>query len=241
MAVADTDAVAWPDSSALATRFDLDPDSPLLAAALTHRSASPPLPQSNERLEFLGDALLGMIVAKLLFDALPLTADEGVLTRARSRIIQQSTLAEAARALGIPALLRMGNGERKESRQEQNSVLADAFEALVAAISLENGQSAAAEFIAETLAQPLADVITRPIELDPKNRLQETMLARGNGLPRYVVVSESPPPDVYFVVEARAGDGPEATVLGVGDGPGKRIAERRAAVDSLTRMGESIG
>ena len=185
-------------------------------------------------MEFLGDALLGAFVARFLLDALPSATDEATLTRARVQVIRRETLASVAREIGVPDLLHVGHGERKEKRHTHDSLLADAYEALLAAQFLDNGAEALEKFLRETLSGVLAGVVAHPPAPDPKTRLQGKLQAEGKGLPVYRLVEASGVGhDHHFVVEVatEAGD-----VLGRGDGPNKRTAETvaaRAALDEV--------
>lgn len=211
-----------------AARLGLPADSALLRAALTHRSAAKSRADSNERLEFLGDALLGAFVAERLVEGYPPDTEEGTLTRARVAVVRRETLAAAARALDLSELLEVGPGERKEERHRQDGLLADAYEAVVAALALERGTDAARVFVRETLAGPLAAALSGAPPADPKNRLQELLQREGQGLPLYRVVRDAPGAGVEVTVTDAAGN-----PLGHGVGPSKRAAERNAAEDAL--------
>ncbi len=213
--------------------FILHPSS-LIRRALTHRSAARSVADSNERLEFLGDALLGVWAARRLLDGLPPHVDEGALSRARTSVVCGATLAQAARALGFPDLLTVGPGERKENRHNHDGPLADAFEAVVAALYLEHGEDAMNAFLDHALAQPLARALAGSVVTDPKTRLQEALQARGLGLPVYAIVAgDGAGHDHTFRAEARARSG---ELIGEGVGPNKRGAERAAAEDALHRI-----
>jgi ribonuclease-3 len=214
-----------------AIRFGLSPDSPHLRSALTHRSAASDPAQSSERLEFLGDALLGAFVARVVWETLPPHTNEHGLTRARVSVIRKETIAQAARELGVADLLRVGVGERKEGRQQGESLLADAYEALVATVFLDKGQAAMETFIRKTLREPLNAVSHTPPPPDPKSRLQVLLQTSGRGIPVYVTTRETGEgAHHHFVVEVREATG---TVLGVGDGKNKREAQVAAAVAAL--------
>jgi ribonuclease-3 len=203
-----------------------------LRTALTHKSAHPSPEKSNERLEFLGDALLGAIVAEFVLGALPGVA-EGVLSRARTRLVRGETLAEAARTLGVDRLLIVGETEERTRGRQRDSLLADAYEALVGALYLDAGMEAARQFVHETLAEPMASVVLSPPEPDPKTQLQIALQASGRGLPAYRVVDESGPDHAKrFVAEALAG----TEVLGRGEGHSKRAAQIQAAVEAMKRL-----
>ncbi len=162
-------------------------DPALLEAALTHRSAGGP---HNERLEFLGDAVLNCVVAMLVFREFG-AADEGDLSRFRSSLVSGEALAVIAAEIGLGDQLRLGSGELKSGGFRRKSILADTLEALFGAIYLDGGFDAAAAVI-ERLFIPRLDRLPSAAELkDPKTRLQEMLQARGLPLPSYVVESVS--------------------------------------------------
>jgi ribonuclease III len=216
--------------AALAAAWGLAEDSRLLRAALTHRSAASPNSPSNERLEFLGDALLGAIVAEALFERLPETIDEGTLSRCRMQIVRRETLAAASRTLGLELLLDVGQGERREGRQSNDSLLADAYEALLAAIHCEAGPDCARRFVQETLHEALDIVTTSPPAADPKSALQERLQAEKRGLPVYEVLSEIAG-QVHVMVRDASG-----TPLAEGSGRSKRLATQDAACRALEAL-----
>lgn len=193
-------------------------------------------------MEFLGDALLGAYVARHLLDALPPDTDEATLTRARVQVIRRETLAEAARSIGLPDLLRVGQGERKERRNTHDGPLADAFEALVAVLYLDKDEEAMAKFLRDTLAGPLASVTASPPPADPKTQLQERLQALGRGLPVYrTLEATGSGHHHHFLVEVTASD---QTVLGQGEGTTKRAAQAeaaRAALSNLHRYASTLG
>jgi ribonuclease-3 len=159
-------------------------DEELLRLALTHRSAGRP---HNERLEFLGDALVNLVVAEMLFDARP-RADEGELSRLRAQLVSEAALAERARELELGDGLRLGSGELKSGGFRRASILADAFEALVAAIYRDGGYAACRDWLRGVFARPVADAGAP--RKDPKTRLQEWLQGRGLPLPQYELVAE---------------------------------------------------
>lgn len=160
-------------------------DGTLLDLALTHRSAGRP---NNERLEFLGDALVNLVVAEMLFDARP-KANEGELSRVRSQLVSEPALAERARGLGLGDALKLGPGELKSGGFRRDSILSDAFEAVVAAIYRDRGFGACRDWLHGVFAQPIAEA--GPPHKDPKTRLQEWLQGRGLPLPRYELLAES--------------------------------------------------
>jgi ribonuclease-3 len=219
-----------------ANRWGLEPGSQLLAAALTHHSAEPELGRKGERLEFLGDALLGAMVASRLVRGLPEHTDEGMLTRARTALVRRSTLARAARRVGIDRLLVIGDNLRKQTgpdfgTADNDRLLADAFEAVLAVFYLERGETAAARFLEETLGDELADVLAEPPGPDPKNALQEQVQQGGGPTPTYRLVDHSNDGDRHrFRAEVLV----DGSVVGEGEGPSRREAERSAARNALT-------
>ncbi len=211
------------------------PDSPRIRTALTHRSAAATVSESNERLEFLGDALLSAFVARFLLENLPPETDEGTLSRARTRIVRRETLAKAARELGIAERLVMGAGEIKDNRQTGESPLADAYEAIVAALFLDSGYDTAEQFMRETLTDALREVVETPPAPDAKTELQIRLQAAGRGLPRYAILAETGTgQNIVFTaaVYADAADEP----LGTGEGPNKRAAQTEAAKAALAGL-----
>lgn len=154
----------------------------LAELALTHRSAGKP---NNERLEFLGDALVNLLVAELLFEAHP-RASEGELSRLRAQLVNGAALAEVGRELELGDALRMGPGEMKSGGHRRESILADAFEALLAAVYLDGGYDACREVV-RGLFTARVDALPKSRK-DAKTRLQEWLQARGLALPRYELV-----------------------------------------------------
>jgi len=155
-----------------------------LKLALTHRSASS---QHNERLEFLGDAVLGMIVAKILFDRFP-SVSEGKLTRMRSSLVKGETLAEIAKQFDYSEVLQLGAGELKSGGFTNESILADAFEAMLGAIYLESGLETCAKLIGNWFATRLDNLDPDFHPKDSKTQLQEFLQGKQQPLPEYDVV-----------------------------------------------------
>ena len=154
----------------------------LLIQALTHRSAAR---VNNERLEFLGDAVLDFVVSDVVYRERP-TADEGDLSRLRAALVRDSTLAELAAEIGLSDHLILGSGEKKSGGFHRTSILADALEALFGAIYLDTGFAAAERAIRRVYAARLARLPELAALKDPKTRLQERLQADGHDLPRYV-------------------------------------------------------
>lgn len=205
-------------------------DPGLLARALTHRSAGAP---HNERLEFLGDALLGLIVAEALFQRWP-RADEGALTRARAELVRESTLARIARRLDLGPLLRLGPGEMKSGGHRRDSILADALEAVIAAIYLDAGADACRTAVLGWLEPELGELVMGKVEKDPKTRLQEWLQARQHPLPTYELLGESGSDhDKTFRVRCLL-SAPDLSAEG--EGSSRRAAEQQAAESVLALL-----
>lgn len=198
-------------------------DARLLEQALTHRSFGP---RHYERLEFLGDSLLSMVIAEQLFQQRPHAA-EGDLSRLRSRLVRDVTLARLATELNLGEYLRLGAGELKSGGFLRESILADVFEAIIGAIYLDGGFIEARRVIRELFADRLADLPDADSLKDPKTRLQELLQGRGHELPEYTVISESGADHAKrFEVECRAGGLAEPVRAEAGS---RRKAEQAAA------------
>lgn len=198
-------------------------DAALLEQALTHRSFGP---RHYERLEFLGDSLLSMVVAEQLYLERP-EAAEGDLSRLRSRLVRDVTLARLAGELNLGDYLRLGTGELKSGGFLRESILADVIEAIVGAIYLDGGFEPARRVIRALLADRLADLPDADSLKDPKTRLQERLQGRGYELPEYQVISESGADHAKrFEVECRAGALVEPVRAEAGS---RRKAEQAAA------------
>ena len=154
-------------------------DKELMLLALTHRSYSG---RNNERLEFLGDAILNFIAGEALFERFPL-AREGQLSRLRARLVKGETLAVLARGFELGDFLRLGSGELKSGGFRRESILADALEALIGAIYLDAGMEAARERVLAWLADEMTNLTLVDTNKDPKTRLQEFLQSRGGELP----------------------------------------------------------
>lgn len=199
----------------------------LLEQALTHRSAAL---QNNERLEFLGDALLGFVIALELWQRFP-AADEGRLSRLRASLVKKESLAELARGLELGDYLRLGAGELRSGGHNRDSILADALEALLAAVYLDLGFDSAREAILRLFSGPLAELGKAGVVKDPKTRLQELLQARKRPLPEYEVLSVSGSQhEQSFRVRCSLAD---ADLCTEGDGTSRRRAEQQAAAEML--------
>ncbi|MDF2693296.1 MAG: Ribonuclease [Labilithrix sp.] len=203
---------------------------PRFDEALTHPSyANESSEPDNQRLEFLGDAVLGLCVSELLSRERP-EADEGVLTRMRSALVNAEALALWARASNIGEALALGKGARAGTEREQTNVLADAVEALVACVYEARGLDGARKLVEHVVRGPMQEA-TRLGTRDPKSLLQEQVQARGLPAPTYRVRGmRGPQHDPMFEVEVIVGD----AVAGLGEGRSKRVAERAAALAALT-------
>lgn len=198
-------------------------DPGLLQQALTHRSFGP---GHYERLEFLGDSLLSMVIAERLFQARP-HASEGDLSRLRSRLVRDVTLAELARELDLNEYVRLGGGELKSGGFLRPSILADVIEAIIGAVYLDGGFDSARRVILALFSDRLAALPDADSLKDPKTRLQELLQGRGHELPEYQVISESGADHAkHFEVECRADSLVEPVRASAGS---RRKAEQAAA------------
>jgi ribonuclease-3 len=199
----------------------------LCHAAVTHRSAGA---EHNERLEFLGDAILNCSVARMLYHAHPLV-DEGGLSRLRATLVSGETLAQIAGELGLGEHLRLGLGELKTGGFRRASILADALEALLGAIFLDSGFDAAAAAVARIIGPRMVELPSAETLKDPKTRLQEALQARGLALPVYTLTAVSGDPHAQsFTVSCEV---PVFELAAVGEGGSRRRAEQLAAAKLL--------
>jgi ribonuclease-3 len=211
----------------------------LLRSALVHRSFLHEHPEqaielaSNERLEFLGDAIINYTAATLVFERFP-ERGEGDLTVLRAALINTSTLAGFARLFDLGVYVRMSRGDEAGNGRQRDALLADTFEAVVAAIGLDSGLAAAQAFLMPLFEQELERIQAYGLPLDYKSRLQQRIQADRNITPRYHTVSVSGPEHRReFVIEVLAGD----ERLGIGQGPSKQAAAQAAAQTALERLG----
>jgi ribonuclease-3 len=202
--------------------------------ALTHRSAQQ---DNNERLEFLGDAVLGMVIAEELFRRFP-DADEGDLSRLRARLVSSAPLAQIGADIGIGPMLRLGSGELRTGGFRRESILADATEALFAAVYLEGGLDEARALIIRLYGTQLASLRLEAGLKDAKTRLQELLQGRGEPLPEYVLESaEGDPHEQVFSVRCQARlAGGELVMEAKGSGSSRRRAEQQAAEAVLDKL-----
>ncbi len=222
-----------PASKALEDRLGYHFEQPgLLSLALTHSSTAqgPDGPRnSNERLEFLGDRVFGLVVAQLLFETFP-DEEEGALARRHAMLVRREALAEVAESVGLADHIVLSRGEEDAGGRHNPSLLADACEAVIAALYLEGGLGVASRFIREHWT-PLMYADPTPPK-DPKTALQEWAQGRGLPLPRYREIGrEGPDHAPLFEVEVSL----QGIDPAVGSGPSKRSAERAAAAVLLSR------
>lgn len=193
-----------------------------LKTALTHRSAKY---ENNERYEYLGDAVLGMVIAHALFAQFP-DAREGKLTRMRAKLVRGATLAEIAKELDIQACLILGEGELKAGGRRRNSIQADAVEAIIGAIYLDSDFKSVQKIILNLYQSRLKDA-NPDIEKDPKTLLQEAVQKQGKALPVYQIITKTGKAhDLDFVVECRLVD---MSMTETAEGKSRRQAEQAAA------------
>lgn len=212
--------VSFADFAAI---FQIEPRyHPVLRQALTHRSQSEIARHGdNERLEFLGDSILGMLVNEYLYLAYP-SATEGELTRMKANVVSEPSLAEAARGMGLGAVIDLARGEETGGGRDRPSILSDAFEAVLAAVYLARGIGAARDFVRRHLIDA-----TDPLrQRDHKSVLQELMQEQRGSTPSYhILETVGPAHNREFVAEVRLDGEP----LGLGRGRSKKLAEQAAA------------
>jgi len=209
-------------------------DSKLKSLALTHRSylnEHRSVSEHNERLEYLGDAVLELAVTKFLFDKYP-KKPEGELTALRSAMVRTTTLSTVAATLDLGKKLKMSKGEAVSGGRENLALLANTFEAVVGSIYLDQGFESVVEFLEIHLFPLLPEIIEKGLEKDFKSTLQEMVQAEGKPTPTYVVVSESGPDhDKEFKVTVKVGQ----DELASGEGKSKQLAQQAAAEAALRK------
>jgi len=211
-------------------------DLSLLEQAMVHSSyinENPGLaPVSNERLEFLGDAILDFIVAEKLYQDFP-DLTEGEMTKLRSVLVRRDTLARIAGAIRLGDYLYLGRGEEASGGRHKSANLAGALEAVIAAIFLDSGLAITRDFVLKLLNKELQKVIKPDTGVDYKSQLQELIQSKYHSTPTYrLVEAMGPDHDKRFIVEVIAGD----VVLGKGSGKSKKMAETEAARSALARL-----
>ena len=210
----------------------------LLITALTHRSYvnehRKSVSEHNERLEFLGDAVLELVVTDFLFRNY--NEAEGILTSWRAALVRTESIGEAGTLIGYEPLVRMSRGEKQGSERARLQILANAFEALIGAIYLERGYDDAAAFITKHISSKLDAILKEGSWRDPKSHLQEVMQRIDGVTPRYVVIEEvGPDHDKVFTLGVYAGD----RLVSKGVGPSKQAAQQEAAKGALKIYGDS--
>jgi len=212
------------------TRIALDhsfTDPRLLRQALTHRSYGGP---HNERLEFIGDAILNCVVALTLYERHP-DLPEGDLSRVRAHLVNKDMLAQVARRLGLGAMIRLGEGEIRSGGAARASILADAMEAVFGAVFLDAGFAEARRTIDAAYADLLRDADPATLGKDPKTRLQEWLQAQRLPVPEYAIVATTGEAHAqHFAVECRI---PALAIVAAGSGSSRRAAEQDAAASAL--------
>jgi ribonuclease III len=214
-------------------RFD---DRRLLHGATIHRSFANEAEEDiadNEVMEFLGDAVLGLVISELLYRRNP-DFSEGEMSKLKAFLVSSESLARRAEEIGLGAFLVLGKGEEKTEGRLKDSLLANSFEAVIAAVYLDGGLQPATEFIDTTVYQHLTDVVEEEVHLsDFKSLLQERMQSEGRPLPRYSVVDEhGPDHDKVFRVVVEV----DGTLSGEGEGKTKKAAEQVAAERTLDTL-----
>jgi ribonuclease III len=230
-----------PSLDTLQTRLGLRfADPTLLRSALVHRSFLHEHPDQaigladGERLEFLGDAILNYLAGALLYTRFP-SHGEGELTGLRSALVRTATLAGFARELELGSYIRLSKGEEINGARERDALLADTFEALVAAIYLDQGLETASIFVIDMFDRQLKAIETHGLALDYKSQLQQRIQAERNITPRYQVTAEhGQDPRREYTIEVLAGD----IRLGSGQGPSKQAAAQAAAQAALEQLAE---
>jgi ribonuclease-3 len=208
-----------------AARCGLSPQSATLLTALTHSSyAAEHAVESNERLEFLGDAVVDLVAAEAIMNAHG-DFTEGECSQVRAQVVDEATFATIAMDLNLGELMRLGKGEERSGGRQRVALLADAFEAVVAAIYLDRGLATAEEFVLPLLAAHIARAAEDPSGVDPKTRLSQWAESQGFAAPRYEAVAHGPVHATTFEVTVTVGDALRAE----GRGSTKRAAESAAA------------
>ncbi len=235
-----SDASVRPPRPAAQLAADLDvhlDDLGLLEQALTHRSwafengAVDP----NERLEFLGDAVLALVVTDEIFHAHP-AEQEGRLAKVRSAAVKTGSLADIARGIGLGGFVKLGRGEAASGGADKDSILADTLEAVLGAVYLDRGFATAYDLVQRLFAARLDELAGRGAALDYKTSLQELAAARYESLPRYVVEDTGPDHQKTFTAEVTVG----GEVVGRGEGRNKKEAEQRAAREAYRRLEDVV-
>lgn len=202
-------------------------DSQLFISALTHRSVGA---KNNERLEFLGDSILGFVIAHQLYDTFP-SAPEGVLSRLRASLVNQTSLAELARKHQLGDYLLLGSGELKSGGFRRDSILSDALEAIIGALFIDQGMDACQQWVVSLFQEKLQALSLDNWKKDPKTQLQELMQSKKNDLPEYTLISMSGlGHEQTFKVKCTV---PLSDQFFIGTGVSRKKAEQAAAEQML--------
>jgi len=222
-----------PDLTELTQKLGVEIDPELLVLALTHRSYAYEHPgtRHNERLEFLGDSVLGQAVTVMLYRRFP-DLDEGDLAKRRASLVSTLALAEMARAMGLGAFIRLGKGEEQTGGADKSSILADTLEAIFGACFLANGPDAARDLVLRLVETLMDDPDRFGLAMDPKTTLQELLVARGLADVAYRIEARGPDHARVFTAAAVVGD----AVLGTGEGSSKKAAESAAAFEAVETL-----
>ena len=216
------------------TLVDLD----LLITAFTHRSYlnehKKTVKQHNERLEFLGDAVLELVTTEYLFNNY--TEQEGILTNWRSSLVRTESISAASARLNFESMLRLSKGEKRGTDRARAQILANTYEAVIGAIYLDQGYEASRQFIAKSLLVTFDEILETGSWMDSKSHLQELVQSREGQTPSYRVLSEEGPDhDKIFTIGAFV----NGKLLGEGKGASKQIAQQQAADMALKKLNET--
>jgi ribonuclease-3 len=213
----------------------------ILIQALTHRSYKNEhltTKSDNERLEFLGDAILCFVVAEIIYKRYP-EMNEAQLTRLRSKLVDEQQLSQFARELGLPKLMYLGKGAEKDGGRDNPAMLSDTFEAVIAAYFIESGIDAVRHYVQSLFVPVIDEILLSESDINPtnlvdsKNQLQQWSLANFGEKPEYLVIAESGPPHAReFTSQVTV----KGLVYGVGKGKKKQDAEKQAAVAALRKL-----
>lgn len=221
------------DPADLAARLSVDVGPELLELALTHRSYAYEHGGGahNERLEFLGDSILGQAVTVMLYEEHP-GLDEGELAKRRASLVSSVALAEIARTIGLGEYIRLGRGEELTGGRQKSSILADTVEAVIGATYLSAGADAATTLVLRLIEPLLADPERFGAAMDPKTSLQELSARLGRGAPSYAIVDSGPDHSKRFHATVLL----DSTAIASGDGSSKKHAEMAAALEAWTLL-----
>ena len=217
----------------LQSTLQVEIDPALLLLALTHRSfayENGGIP-TNERLEFLGDSILGQAVTVKLFRDNP-DLDEGELAKRRASLVSSAALAEVGRSIGLGKYIRLGRGETLTGGADKPSIIADTVEAIIGAVYLDAGGDAATAFVLRLVAPLLSDPERFGAAMDPKTSLQEIAARRGTPAPVYTVTESGPDHNKHFIATVTVGELVQAS----GEGSSKKQAEMAAALEAWTEL-----